>query len=177
MKTRITSLVWGLLMCLFALMTACGGDESADPNNNGQNNGNGTPSTSLDAPDDIIDQAVAIVPGEAIKAESGLEGALPVWMVLVRTEVGSSVLVTIGQELESLIKLAGMEPPFDYDAEPGEGLINFAEVKETALEEIEGELFSWELVNEDIWLYKFRFEQAGSAVDLDIDAETGVPLG
>ena len=130
-----------------------------------------------DVPTDIIEAAVAIVPGDVISVEAEEEFGQLIWELLILTESGSTVEVELWED-GSLMEIESKTTPFDYVVNPGEGFLSFSEAKAIALEEVNADLIEWELEldGDDLWVYEFVFADGEEEVKVEIDAETGEVL-
>ena len=133
-----------------------------------------------EAPQDILDIALEIVAGEVVHSEKKGKGDRSYYKIFIETEGGA--IVRLKLELEGdLIEVKGKDEPFDYEVEPGDGLINFSEAKEIALEEVGGELDEWKLRMKEtddmlLWIYQFEIQDGDVEWEVKIDALTGEVL-
>ena len=132
-----------------------------------------------DAPDEIIEIVTSLVDGDVVHSEEGDETP-GTWEVFVETGNGI-VEILLDQETDELLKASGKGPDFDYEFDPGNGLLLFSVAKQIALDFQPGELDKWELFNEineggvvDIWIYQFKIiDQEGKVKIIKLDAVTG----
>ncbi len=131
------------------------------------------------APDNVIEFALEIVPGEVVHSEMEREDDLTVWEVYIRTEVGSIVKLKILQtESLSLFKIKGKEPPFDYEVNLGDDFVPFDEAKAIVHQRIDSEISEWQLFrrhrsDEAFWIYKFELIIGDAQAEILINALTG----
>ncbi len=94
----------------------------------------------------------------------------------VQTSVGAIVEFEFYVADGSLKEIEGTEAPFDYEVNPGMGLIPFSQAKGIALTERPFVLMGWSLEKDSsssIWTYRFEIENDSDSYTVRINAETG----
>ncbi len=130
-----------------------------------------------EAPAEIIELALSIVPGEVVHARKKERHDESFWFIAIITPVNSLVKVAFTTSGE-LREIKGSEKPFDYVVEPGNDLVSFAAAKEILAEEIDGELLEWKLRQRErgdllIWVYHFHVAKGDQLFEVRINALTG----
>lgn len=87
---------------------------------------------------------------------------------------GDGGIVKFEYQLNSndLREVKGLTPSFDYEIEPGNGLINYSSAKSIALGVITGSIKEWKLEKDESdnnWQYRFKFENS----EVRLNAVTG----
>jgi len=129
-------------------------------------------------PDDIVEFVTGLFPGEIIHGEVIEDGDRILWIVAVKNEMGAVVLFKVSPDPLALHKMIGETGPFDYNIDPGDDLISFADAKEVALLAIEGELTRWMLWQKEIddgllWVYEFRIVSGDMVFEVQVNAHNG----
>ena len=118
------------------------------------------------APQEIIDKALALLDGEIIYSENDD------YEVYIETANGSVVSFEFDDDGE-LEAMEGEKGPFDYNFTV-EGLISFTEAKNAALNEVDGTIEEWELeLDDDEVYFEFEVELDGVEYEIKVDAVTG----
>ncbi len=123
-------------------------------------------------------QALSMINGQVIEAELDSSGIAPAWEVTVLTDTGSEVEFYFTQDGGALIQIEGDDGPFNYDLDPGLGLISFSSAKQAALDEYEGDIVKWELEQDSQghWVYEFVIIASGNEETIKIDAQNGTVI-
>ncbi|WP_296621249.1 PepSY domain-containing protein [Marivirga sp.] len=94
----------------------------------------------------------------------------------VKTSSGAIIEFEYYQEDGSLKGIEGDQGPFDYEVDPGMGLIKFSAAKDAALNAQPGEVLRWSLKEEfpDVWIYTFEvLASNGEEFEVGVNAQTG----
>lgn len=78
-----------------------------------------------------------------------------------------------------LRQIKGLSPSFNYEIEPGNGLINYSYARSVALDAVSGNILEWKLEKDESdnnWQYRFEIESAGNNFEVRIDAANGTIL-
>lgn len=130
-----------------------------------------------EAPTDIVELALSIVPGEVVHARKKERDDESFWFIAIMTPANSLVKVALTAS-GKLLEVKGSEKPFDYAVEPGDDLLNFTEAKEILHNEVDGELLEWKLRQRKrgdllIWVYQFEVAKGDELFEVKINAVTG----
>ena len=132
--------------------------------------------SSMQAPDSVITKAKALISGTVTESEPENEDGVAAWKVDITTDQGAEVEVYCRQDNNTLLRLDGESGPFDYNIDPGSGLIDFNQAKTVANGETNEDLESWRLRVEDKynnqWVYTLEF----TSTKVSINAEDGSVL-
>lgn len=123
-------------------------------------------------------KALQIISGTVTSTELDSSGVANEWEVTVVTDGGAEVEVEFDQATGQLVEIEGDQGPFDYEINPGQGLISFSQAKDIALNAAAGEIESWELEKDASgnWIYEFTLINDGQTESVEIDAVTGTVL-
>lgn len=124
--------------------------------------------------------AVAIVGGTANEAEETSEDGHDLWEVEVSMDNGATVEVLVFAEDGALFEVEDKAGPFDYDAlDPLPGQLTYAEARDVAFVEVEGEQVAWEVkFTDDGYFYEFYVEEAGDQLwEIKLWADDGELIG
>ncbi len=138
-------------------------------------------STEPGPPSDNINGEVAVrktlqmISGTIIKSELEVENGVRIWEVRVELQNGARVKIHYLAESGALKEAEGYAGPFDYQLDPGGGLLPYARAREIALHARNGQILSWKLEEDESdnrWEYRF-FIQMDREVRVRIDARSG----
>lgn len=119
----------------------------------------------------------AILPGATIvSAKVDDERSLATWKVEARLASGARIEFELLQSNGLIISIEGEMGPFDYDLQPGNGIVSFGTARTAALGAQAGTIVQWELDLEenDRWEYEFYVRDAQGALwEVELDAKTG----
>jgi len=128
------------------------------------------------APQSVADKALLIVSGTVESSEVEDEDGIAAWKVDIRTANGAEVEVYCRQDNNELLRIDGESAPFDYNATPGNGLIDFNSAQSIGAGQTSETLVEWRLRQEDKfnndWVYTLEYQQA----EIYIDASDGSVL-
>lgn len=101
-----------------------------------------------------------------------------VWEVTVQTTASSTVKVILHEEGSGVHKIIGDAGSFDYELDPGMGLILFSAARSTALNQIAGEIEHWKLDKnlDGVWVYEIDIIFTGGTDRVRINALTGLVI-
>ncbi len=123
----------------------------------------------MDAPQSVMDKVQAIVDGTAVSSEAELENGVSAWKLEVVTSGGAEVEIYYRQDDLSLIRIDGENGPFNYNAFPGNGLIDFAQALSVGAGQTPEDLSAWRLRREDrydsSWVYSLDYQTTRVMVD------------
>lgn len=131
-----------------------------------------------EVPQSAISKSLDYFNGELIEKKFESEEGVNAWELKIQNNKGSIVKIYLSLADESLLKLEGLVGPFDYDIHPGISLINFSTAFTIAVAAAKNNsVLNWELQQEDNfidkWIYTFELDDAGSSINISIDAENG----
>lgn len=126
---------------------------------------------------DAISKALMMTPGTVLSSstETNAEG-LTYFDVAVQTSTGAIVEFEYYQVDGALKEIEGDQGPFDYELNPGMGLIKFSAAKNAALNAQPGEVLRWSLKEQfpDVWIYAFDvLNSNGEEFNVEVNAQTG----
>ena len=130
-------------------------------------------------PQDIIDKSLAHFNGNVIEQSFEQEEGVDSWEIKIANENGAEVKFYWSTNGQFLIKMEGLNGPFDYDIMPGNGLINFSTANKFAKGAVKNEsIIKWRLKQEEEfignWVYTFEFlDKNGGSSKVYIDASNG----
>ncbi len=117
--------------------------------------------SSMQAPDSAMNKALALIPGTVVDSEFETEDGIAAWKVEIRTDQGARVEVYCRQDNGALLQIEGENGPFDYNIDPGNSLIDFAQAKTIGSGVSTGDLIEWHLKIDtkynNIWVYKLEY--------------------
>jgi uncharacterized membrane protein YkoI len=155
-----------IVVVLFSGMVSCGDDTNENPI------------------DDAIKKAQESFDGEIVKSYREKDDGKWVIKIEMLNKSLASVEFEYLEKDISLIEVKGEKGPFDYDVTLEDGLIDFQQAKEIAVNEVGNSLEndkmdSWSLEQDDDfnhkWVYDFEFNIPDK--DVYIDAKNGNVLG
>ena len=116
----------------------------------------------MQAPTSAIDKAQALISGTITESESEIEDGVLAWKIDITTDQGAEVEIYYRQDNGELLRIDGENGPYDYNINPGSGLIDFSQAKTIAMGAVSGTLIEWQLKIEDkfdnIWVYSMEFD-------------------
>lgn len=141
------------------LLTACQENSATAPTVGGQ--------------DDVIAKTTAMTNGNGQVVSTIKNDDTQHWEVRVDMP-GDGGIVKFEYKLNSneLREVKGLTSSFDYEIEPGNGMINYSAAKEIALGAVNGNINEWKLEKDEsdnIWQYRFFISNS----EVRINAETG----
>lgn len=154
---------FGLVMLIFLLPQACS-DATAPELQSGSING-----------EIAVQKALQMINGTIIKSELEVEDGRQVWEVRMELQNGARIKIHYLAENGQLKEAEGYVGPFDYQLNPGMGLLAYAEARTIALNARNGQILSWKLEEDESdnrWEYRF-FIQMDREVRVRIDARSG----
>lgn len=120
--------------------------------------------------------ALELIEGTVREKEKEKEEGVAAWKVEVITTGGAEIEFYFSQEDNSLLRIDGESAPFDYDLNPGNGLLSFQEALAIAANETDQSLEEWRLRREDkynnAWVYSLEYDN----IKIIINAKTGAIL-
>ena len=141
------------------LLAACSESSTTAPTSGGQ--------------DDVIAKTTAMTNGSGSVISTVKNDDTQHWEVRVDMP-GDGGIVKFEYQFNSneLREVKGLSSSFEYEIEPGNGLINYSNAKSTAISAVNGSISEWKLekdVSDNNWQYIF---QIGSS-EVRINAVTG----
>jgi uncharacterized membrane protein YkoI len=79
-------------------------------------------------------------------------------------------------ETQALREIKGLTPSFDYEIDPGNGLITYSAARSIALKALSGEIVEWKLEKDESynnWQYRFQIISSGNDQEVRIAASDG----
>lgn len=117
--------------------------------------------SSMQAPESAVNKALSFISGTIIESEPEMEEGVAAWKVEIRTPEGAEVEVYCRQDNGDLLRIDGDTGPFDYNIDPGNGLIDFSQAQMIAEAVAIGSLSEWRLRREDkynnTWVYLLEY--------------------
>jgi uncharacterized membrane protein YkoI len=165
-QTKESVMLKHILFSLFLsgtiLLSACSESSTTAPSTSGQ--------------DDVIAKTTAMTKGSGSVVSAVKNDDTQHWEVRIDMP-GDGGIVKFEYQLNSneLREVKGLSSSFEYEIEPGNGLINYSSAKSIALGAANGSIIEWKLekdVSDNNWQY--RFEIGGSEVR--INAATGTVI-
>ena len=125
-----------------------------------------------------IVQAIAIansaVDAEIVKAEKKYVSERLVWRLNLQLPAGSALVLNISVNENRITDAKGDEGPFEYDFDPGQGLMRFSEAKASAEKESGAGILKWRLSESAAgFRYQFWIFAKGGPAQYKLDAKTG----
>lgn len=99
-----------------------------------------------------------------------------IWEVKVMTASGALIKFEYFESNGQLREIHGLTGPFDYNLDPGNGLMLYQDVRTIALNAKAGSITSWKLEKDESdnrWEYRFFITATDGKWELRIHAETG----
>jgi len=152
-------ILFSLFLSGTILLAACSESSTTAPTSGGQ--------------DDVIAKTTAMTNGSGSVISTVKNDDTQHWEVRVDMP-GDGGIVKFEYQLNSneLREVKGSSSSFEYEIEPGNGLINYSNAKSTAISAVNGSISEWKLekdVSDNNWQYRF---QIGSS-EVRINAVTG----
>ena len=153
--------IYLLVLVAATILVNCSDDDESSP---------------MQAPAVVMNKALTLIPGTVTESEPENEEGILAWKVDITTAQGAEVEVYCRQDDNTLLRLDGESGPFDYNIDPGNGLIDFNQAKTVADGETSENLDNWRLRIEDkynnLWVYTLEF----TSTTVFINAEDGSVL-
>ncbi len=121
-----------------------------------------------------IEYAGTIIVGDVVKAEKKFKKNIQIWILNIHLPSGGFVEMEISASEKKILQIKADEGPFEYDLEPGEGIVSFNSAKKNAEDHSGLKILKWVLKqNKEKYEYNFWvFTKSGKA-QVKIDAGTG----
>ena len=138
-------ILFSLFLSGTILLTACSESSTTAPTSGGQ--------------DDVIAKTTAMTKGNGSVVSTVKNDDTQHWEVRVDMP-GDGGIVKFEYQLNSneLREVKGLSSSFEYEIEPGNGLINYSTVKGIALGAVNGSIIEWKLEKDESdnnWQYRF----------------------
>ncbi|MFZ1520427.1 MAG: PepSY domain-containing protein [Ignavibacteriaceae bacterium] len=152
-------ILFSLFLSGTILLTACSENSTTAPTSSGQ--------------DDVVTKTTAMTKGSGSVVSTIKNDDTQHWEVRVDMP-GDGGIVKFEYQLNSneLREVKGLSSSFEYEIEPGNGLINYSTAKGIALGAVNGNIIEWKLEKDESdnnWQYRFEI---GSS-EVRINASTG----
>jgi uncharacterized membrane protein YkoI len=152
-------ILFSLFLSGTILLTACSENSTTAPTSGGQ--------------DDVVTKTTAMTKGSGSVVSTIKNDDTQHWEVRVDMP-GDGGIVKFEYQLNSneLREVKGLSSSFEYEIEPGNGLINYSTAKGIALGAVNGNIIEWKLEKDESdnnWQYRFEI---GSS-EVRINASTG----
>jgi uncharacterized membrane protein YkoI len=152
-------ILFSLFLSGTILLIACSENSTTAPTSGGQ--------------DDVVAKTTAMTKGSGSVVSTIKNDDTQHWEVRVDMP-GDGGIVKFEYQLNSneLREVKGLSSSFEYEIEPGNGLINYSSAKSIALGAVNGSIIEWKLekdVSDNNWQYRFEI---GSS-EVRINAATG----
>ena len=152
-----------MLLILAAIVFGC---ETHDSN----------PTKSEDAFEPVTLKSKSIYNANVDKIELENRNNIEYYEVYMSKQNISNVKLELAKPSLELYKIYGEAPPFEYDLNPGIGLMNFTTVKLNALNSQQGDLVEWKLekdTSNNNWEYRIWISENEVQYQLRLDAVSG----
>ena len=152
-------ILFSLFLTGTILLTACSENSTTEPTSGLQ--------------DDVVTKTTVMTKGRGSVVSTVKNDDTQHWEVKVDMP-GDGGIVKFEYHINSkeLREVKGLRPSFDYEIEPGNGLINYSAAKSIALGAVSGSIIEWKLEKDEsdnMWQYRF---QIGSS-EVRINATNG----
>lgn len=130
---------------------------------------NSTTAPTSGGPDNVISKTTMMIKGSGSLLSTIKNDDTQHWEVKVDMP-GTGGIVKFEYQINSneLREVKGLSPSFDYEIEPGNGLMNYSIVKGIALGTVNGDITAWKLEkDESDYNWQYRFEIGNSEVRID----------
>jgi len=129
-------------------------------------------------PMEVVNFVSALFGGDFIHSELIETDHGILWKIEVKNMEGAIVLIKISLEPLGIFIIQGIEGPFNYNIDPGDDFVSFADALEKAGTEASGELVEWVFAEREIeggvmWVYEFIFKDGDIKHIVVVDASTG----
>jgi uncharacterized membrane protein YkoI len=155
-------ILFSLFLSVTILLIACSESSTTAPTSGGQ--------------DDVVAKTTVMTKGSGSVVSTIKNDDTQHWEVRVDMP-GDGGIVKFEYQLNSneLREVKGLTPSFDYEIEPGNGLINYSSANSIALGAVNGSIIEWKLekdMSDNNWQYRFEI---GSS-EVRINAATGTVI-
>lgn len=152
-------ILFSLLLSGTFFLIACSENITSEPVNSGQ--------------DVVLSKTTTMTRGSGSVVSTIKNDDTQHWEVKVDMP-GDGGIVKFEYQLNSneLKEIKGLTPSFDYEIEPGNGLINYSSAKNIAVGAINGSITEWKLEKDESdnnWQYRFKFGNS----EVRLNAVTG----
>lgn len=152
-------ILFSLILSGTFLLNACSENSSTSATSGGQ--------------DDVVAKTTAMTKRSGSLVSTIKNDDTQRWEVKVDM-LGDGGIVKFEYQLNSneLREVKGLTPSFEYEIEPGNGLINYSVAKSIALSAVNGSIFEWKLEKDESdnnWQYRFEIEN----IEVRINASNG----
>ncbi len=139
-------ILFSLFLTGTILLTACSENSTTEPTSGLQ--------------DDVVTKTTVMTKGRGSVVSTVKNDDTQHWEVKVDMP-GDGGIVKFEYQLNSqeLREVKGLTPSFDYEIEPGNGLINYSVAKNIALGAVSGSIIEWKLekdLSDNMWQYRFE---------------------
>lgn len=139
-------ILFSLILSGTFILIACSENSSTSPTSGGQ--------------DDVVAKTTAMTKGSGSLISTIKNDDTQHWEVKVDMP-GDGGIVKFEYQLNSneLREVKGLTPSFEYEIEPGNGLINYSAAKSIALGAVNGSIIEWKLEKDESdnnWQYRFE---------------------
>lgn len=126
---------------------------------------------------DAISKAMEMTSGTLVSSRTKTDGAgESYYAVTIETTTGGIVEFGFYEETGDLKRIEAEQGPYDYEVNPGMGLIKFSKAKEAALNKQQGEVLNWSLEEDfpDVWIYIVDIlDDNDDDFTVEVNAQTG----
>ena len=161
MKKHINRLI--ILLLILAFSFACNRNDS-------------NPTSSTDTFESVTLKSRSIYNADVDKIELENRNNIEYYEVHMSKQNISNVKLELVKSSLELYQIYGEAPPFEYELNPGIGLLTFLTAKLAATNSLQGDLVEWKLEKDESnrkWEYRFMISNDGVQYQLRIDAESG----
>ncbi|GJM30298.1 MAG: hypothetical protein DHS20C17_29330 [Cyclobacteriaceae bacterium] len=131
---------------------------------------------SMQIPDSATTKALALISGTVTETQLETEDGVAAWKVDITAAQGAEVEIYCRQSDNTLLRIDGEQGPFDYNINPGNGLIDFNQAKTIAAGQTGENLESWQLRTEDKYSNQWVYTMEHASVKVFINAVDGTVL-
>ena len=153
-----------VLLLMMMLLQACS-DSATDPASAPQSMSN----------TEAALKTTQILSGSVTNVHQEFEDGVMIWEVKMTAPGGGELKFEYFAESGNLKEIHGLSPSFDYEVNPGMGLILYSAAKQAALAAQNGQITSWKLEEDESdtrWEYRF-FITSDRDSEVRIDASNG----
>jgi uncharacterized membrane protein YkoI len=142
-------ILFSLFLTGTILLTACSENSTTEPTSGLQ--------------DDVVTKTTVMTKGRGSVVSTVKNDDTQHWEVKVDMP-GDGGIVKFEYHINSkeFREVKGLTPSFDYEIEPGNGLINYSAAKSIALGAVNGSIIEWKLekdLSDNMWQYRFDIGQ------------------
>ena len=135
--------------------------------------------TSQMSDNQAVQKSIASVPSNLVSINRIKSNDDNLWEVKVLTPSGALIKFEYFEVTGNIREIHGLTGPFDYNLDPGNGLMLYQDIRVIALNAKSGSITSWKLERDESdnrWEYRFFITANDGNWELRIHAQTGQML-